>query len=74
MITFVIKKKCNQTDSDKLCNNNRSSTDESTQNFDIFFRSVVGSLEGAVFKSVSTNKTDGRVLHCQKYIILKRHV
>jgi hypothetical protein len=32
-----------------------------------------GSLEGAVSYSVSTNKTDGRVLHCQTYIILKRH-
>jgi hypothetical protein len=42
------------------------------QNLDIFFRSVVGSLEGAVSYSVSTNKTDGRVLHCQKFIILKR--
>jgi len=41
------------------------------QNLDIFFRSVVGSLEGAVSYSVSTNKTDGSVLHCQKYIILK---
>jgi hypothetical protein len=54
MITFVIKKKCNQTDSDKLCNNNRRPTDESTHNFDIFVRSVVGSLEGAVSYSVFT--------------------
>jgi len=43
------------------------------RNLDIFFRSVVGSLEGAVSYSVSTNKTDVRVLHCQAYIILKRH-
>jgi hypothetical protein len=39
-------------------------------NLDIFSRSVVGSLEGAVSYSVSTNKTDGSVLHYQKYIIL----
>jgi hypothetical protein len=44
------------------------------QNLDIFSRSVVGSLEGTVSYSVSTNKTDGRVLHYQIYIILKRHV
>jgi hypothetical protein len=42
------------------------------RNLDIFFRSVVGSLEGAVSYSVSTNKTDGCVLHYQKYIILER--
>jgi hypothetical protein len=42
------------------------------QNLDIFVRSIVGSLEGAVSYRVSINKTDGRVLHCQKYIILKR--
>jgi hypothetical protein len=41
-------------------------------NFDIFSRSVVGSLEGAVHYSVYINKIDGRVLHYQKYIILKR--
>ena len=32
------------------------------RNFDIFFRSVVRSLEGAVSYSVSTNKTDGHIL------------
>jgi hypothetical protein len=39
-------------------------------NLDIFSRSVVGSLEGAVSYSVSTNKTDGRVLHYQKDFFL----
>jgi hypothetical protein len=41
-------------------------------NLDIFSRSVVGSIEGDVSYMVYTNKIDGRVLHCQKYIILKR--
>ena len=41
-------------------------------NLDIFFRSVVGSLQGAVSYSISNNNTDGRILNCQKYIILKR--
>jgi hypothetical protein len=46
------------------------------QNLDIFSRSVVGSLEGTVSYSVSTNKTDGVYLtisknHVGKYIFCK---